>query len=259
MISNQLEIPTRDWAEYEKMRARPRAKPVMYHHWRDLVFLHFPVEPSQLQRVTPSGLTIDTFPDGRGKEMGWIGVVAFRMFGIRPRGMPALPVLSAFPETNVRTYVHRDGKEPGVLFLSMDARPKLACRIARAWYKEPYTFADMYCLRDGDRVTYRHQRREGVQVKSAIVCQVGDRMPRSMPGSLEYFLTERYQLYAWEGRRLWKARIWHEPYALREAEVIHCAMSLTEPLGIDLQPWAHMCFSDGADTEIFRLECVRHS
>mgnify|MGYP000312409604 CR=1 FL=1 len=240
--------------ERERMSFRPDARPIMYHHWRDLLFLHFPVPPQLLQRLVPPSLTIDTFPDASGREMGWIGVVAFRMFGIRPRGLPPMPVMSAFPETNVRTYVHRDGMEPGVWFLSMDASPKLACRIARAWYKEPYTFAEMYCRRDGERITYRHRRLEGIGVQSEITCQAGDSMPASVPGTLQHFLTERYQLYTGDRARLWKARVWHEPYPLREVEILHCAMDLLKPFGIDQQPWVHACLSDGVDTEIFRLE-----
>ena len=42
-----------------------------------------------------------------------------------------LPGVSAFHETNVRTYVHAKGKDPGVWFYSLDAANSIAVRAAR--------------------------------------------------------------------------------------------------------------------------------
>ena len=58
--------------------------------------------------IVPGALDLDTF-DGRT----WIGVVPFRMTGIRPRWLPPVPWLSAFAELNVRTYVTVGGKPGG--------------------------------------------------------------------------------------------------------------------------------------------------
>ncbi|MBV6457672.1 MAG: hypothetical protein HONBIEJF_00789 [Fimbriimonadaceae bacterium] len=228
----------------------------MFHRWLDLLFLHIAVPPEQLQRLIPPCLTVDTYPDASGKPMGWLGLVAFRMRAIRPRGLPPIPFLSAFPETNVRTYVHRDGAEPGVWFFSLDARPKLACRIARWWYREPYTQAEMYCRRDGDRITYRTKRLEGASAQCELVCQAGDWLGPSQPGSLEYFLTERYQLYTGSRSHIWKARVSHPPYRLREAEILACRNEMFEPLGFQPKTWDHVCFCDGVDTEVFRLQHI---
>ncbi len=68
--------------------------------WRDLLFAHWPIPPDALRLLIPPGLTLDTF-DGQA----WLGIVPFRMSGIRPRLLPALPWLSAFPELNARTYI----------------------------------------------------------------------------------------------------------------------------------------------------------
>ena len=59
------------------------------------------------------------------------------MTGVRLRGTPAVPWLSAFPELNVRTYV-TCGRKPGVWFFSLDASSALAVAAARAAYKLPY-------------------------------------------------------------------------------------------------------------------------
>ena len=53
-------------------------RPVMLQDWRDAAFLHWPVDPADVQRLLPDGLTVDTF-DGSG----WVGLIAFDMVGIR--------------------------------------------------------------------------------------------------------------------------------------------------------------------------------
>ena len=50
----------------------------------------------------------------------WIGLVPFRVSGLRLRGMLPLPGLSGFDELNCRTCVTRDGR-PGIWFISLDA------------------------------------------------------------------------------------------------------------------------------------------
>ncbi|MCL5997878.1 MAG: DUF2071 domain-containing protein, partial [Chloroflexi bacterium] len=93
----------------------PSSAWIMRQVWHDLLFAHWPVPIETLRSHIPSALSIDTF-DG----MAWIGVVPFRMSGVRPRYLPAMPWVSAFPELNVRTYVVHDGR-PGVWFYSLDA------------------------------------------------------------------------------------------------------------------------------------------
>ncbi len=78
---------------------------IMAQSWHDLLFAHWPVPASSLRSQIPPQLGIDTFEGN-----AWLGVVPFRMSGVRLRAAPALPWLSSFPELNVRTYVVKDGK-----------------------------------------------------------------------------------------------------------------------------------------------------
>ena len=103
----------------------------------------------------PPGLELDIF-DGRA----WLGIVPFRMEDVAPRGLPALPGLSVFPELNVRTYVTHDGS-PGVWFLSLDAASWPTVVGARRWFHLPYVHAAMSIEPDGvDGVVYRSERRD---------------------------------------------------------------------------------------------------
>ncbi len=93
---------------------------VMAQSWRELLFAHWRIPVEALRPLVPAELELETW-DGSA----WLGVVPFLMAGVRPRGVPALPRLSAFPEINVRTYVKVESK-PGVWFLSLDAANSLA-------------------------------------------------------------------------------------------------------------------------------------
>src|SRR5438105_12771945 len=81
---------------------------VMTQIWHELLFAHWPIAPGILRPLVPPVLALDTF----GREC-WVGIVPFHMSYVRPRGFPAVPRLSNFPELNVRTYVQVQGI-PGV-------------------------------------------------------------------------------------------------------------------------------------------------
>jgi uncharacterized protein len=241
--------------EYEKLRRRPVGRPVMHQSWHDLLFLHFSVEPEVVQRLLPGGLQVDTFPKN-GEQRAWIGLVPFRMSGIRPHGMPAAPWLSAFPETNVRTYVHQEGREPGVWFFSLDAARWIACQIARATFSLPYYHSVMSVTREADRISYRSRRynRSSGQPTLGIEARIGESAGTAEPGTLEFFLVERYLLYSLRGGQLWKGQVHHVPYPLRAAELQTCDQSLVGACGIDCNEWEHVLFSDGVDVEVFGIQ-----
>jgi uncharacterized protein len=93
-----------------------------------------------LRPLVPPGLLIDLY-DG----LGYVGLTPFLVRGARPALAPAALSLD-FLETNVRTYVHVDGREPGVSF-SLDAAPLLAMGAARAAFGLPYFHARMRTYR----------------------------------------------------------------------------------------------------------------
>src|SRR4051812_7913481 len=88
---------------------------VMTQTWHDLLFAHWPMKASDLRPKVPAAFELDLF-DGAA----WVAVVPFHMTNVAPRGVPALPWLSDFPELNVRTYV-RVGNRSGIYFFSLDA------------------------------------------------------------------------------------------------------------------------------------------
>ncbi len=200
----------------------------MYQSWGKLLFMHWPVPAELLRPLIPGRLAIDTF-DGTA----WIGVTPFTMWGLRPVLLPPLPVLSESHELNVRTYVHLDGV-PGVWFLSLDANNPLAVLGARLAFRLPYFNARM-SLERRDRTLHFASRRAhplAVPAEFEAAWTVGDELPRCEPGSLDFFLIERYCLYSARAGKVYRTRIFHRPWPLHEARVLSCRSTMIESHGL---------------------------
>jgi hypothetical protein len=204
-----------NYAVLKEVAHRPWPMPprpwVMTQTWSDLLFAHWPIDARQLRPKVPAELPLDLY-DGTA----WIAVVPFRMSNAAARGVPALPMVSAFPELNVRTYVIVDDK-PGVYFFSLDAASTLAVAAARALLNLPYYRASMSIDRRGSDVAYESRRRGGDAELAVRYAADGDPF-EAQPGSLEYFLTERYCLYNRSRRgAAYRLDIHHPPWTLRPA------------------------------------------
>ena len=182
----------------------------MYQTWDKLLFMHWPVPVEQLRPLIPSRLNIDTF-----KGTAWISITPFTMRGIRPVLLPALPVVSSSHEINVRTYVHLEGV-PGVWFFSLDASNPLAVLGARIGFHLPYFQARMSLRAEDDTIRFTSRRMHPGAPAAAFeaVWTNKEARPEAQPGTLAFFLVERYCLYAVRGGRLYRARIFHSPWPL---------------------------------------------
>jgi uncharacterized protein YqjF (DUF2071 family) len=214
----------------------PHGPWIMKQEWHDLLFAHWAVPVNVLRPLIPQTLEIDTF-GGRA----WLGVVPFRMSGVRMRGTPALPGFSRFPELNVRTYVVRDGK-PGVWFFSLDAANAVAVWGARTLFHLPYFLAAMSCSEDAGWIGYESRRKDGrgsVASLRARYRATGE-IFHAQAGSIEHFLAERYCLYtADEKGRVIRCEIHHLPWRLQLAEAALQENTMAAAAGItipDLKP-----------------------
>ncbi len=199
--------------------------------WRDLLFMHWPVEADLLRPLVPQALGLDAF-DGSA----WLGVVPFRMTGVRPRFLPAVPALSDFPELNLRTYVTAGGK-PGIWFFSLDAHNPVAVRLARATFHLPYFDARMSCRTSSEEVLYRSVRTHRGAPPAEFAARYGPSGEpfESGPGTLENFLTERYCLYAADRRgNVRRGEVHHQLWPLRPAQAEVETLAMTEQIGVTL-------------------------
>lgn len=190
----------------------------MEQTWNDLLFAHWPVSPEVLRSRVPAVLSLDTF-----NRQCWLAVTPFHMT-VRLRWTLPLPGASAFPELNVRTYVtYRD--KPGVYFFSLDAGSWLAAKIARLAYRLPYFYARMKVSDQNGWIHYESARQHTAQFRGRYKPSGPVRL-RS-PGALEYWLTERYCLYAVVGNAVFRGEIHHPQWPLQdaEAEISHNTMA----------------------------------
>jgi uncharacterized protein YqjF (DUF2071 family) len=209
------------------IRTRPAGWPMMHQCWGKLLFVHWPVPEEVLRPLIPGRLQIDTF-----EASAWVGIVPFTMWGIRPPFFPALPLLSRCHELNVRTYVHLDGV-PGVWFFSLDANSPLVVWGARTAFCLPYFHAQIRLEQNGTGVHFRSLRKHaGTPAEFEAAWSPGETLPEAKPGSLEFFLIERYCLYAERRGHLYRALVHHPPWQLCRATLLSLASIMVEAQGI---------------------------
>lgn len=189
---------------------------IMRQGWRELLFAHWPVAVQTLRPLVPAALPLDTF-----EGEAWVGIVPFQMRDVCPRGIPALPWLSESPELNVRTYVTIQGV-PGVYFFSLDAANPLFVIVARTLFSLPYFHARMEIMRKGTTIDYRSRRTRAQDPPANFQGRYHPIAPvtYATPGSLPFWLTERYCLYTCNQRgQVYRVDIHHGPWPLQEAEL----------------------------------------
>jgi len=200
--------PSRPWA--------------MRMDWHELLFMHWKVPSKLLRPHVPQTLDIEVC-----EGFAWVGVVPFRMTNVRPRFVPPVPGMSAFPELNVRTYVVPRGtnEKPGVWFFSLDATNPLAVRVARWSYHLPYFDARISCNPNGGvntptiHYSSRRTHKGAPPAELDMDYRPTGKVFHAEHGSLEYFLTERYCLYAAhpKTKQLYRCEIAHDPWPLQPA------------------------------------------
>lgn len=191
-------------------RNRPSGLPVMKQRWAGLGFFHWEADPEMIAARLPAGLRVDTFA---GKA--YLGIVPFFMKRIRPVGLPPLPWLSWFHELNLRTYVHDDAGNPGVWFFSLDCNQPLAVEIARRAFNLPYEHASMSSTVKDGLIHFRSRRKTSPLPTAEFTYPLPENPLPAPPGTLEWFLVERYLLFSTDAQgSLHTGRVHHTPYLI---------------------------------------------
>jgi uncharacterized protein YqjF (DUF2071 family) len=233
-----------------------------FQRWSCLSFLHWRVPADVLQQQLPDGLLVDTFD-----ESAWLGLVPFSMERVRPWWSPAVPGVSWFLETNVRTYVKTQDGRRGVWFFSLDATSRLAVAIARSFWNLPYFMAALQLREsqptgaaDAERCVFYDGRRLGVAgVDYDLTVRVArESAVAARQGSLDHFLVERYTLFCSDRRgRLYSGQVHHEPYRIQRVQEVRVRESMLGALIPDLPVLGvpeHVVFSEGVDVRISPIQ-----
>ncbi len=225
---------------------------VFGQHWRDLAFVHWPVDPALVVPLLPRG----TAPDLRD-GVTWVGLVPFEMAGVRIGATPPLPYLSRFAETNVRLYAVDGQGRRGVVFRSLEAARLLPVLTAKVSYHLPYLWARMTVERDGAERTYTTSRRwpGPAGTTSRVRLRIGGRIE---PDPLTHFLTARWGLFStWYGGRTVWAPVDHDPWPLHSAEVLELDDQLVAAAGLTVEGPPHVLWSPGVRVRIGRPQLLQ--
>ena len=213
--------------------------------------MHWRIDAKLLRPLIPDALEIDTF-DGSA----WIAIAPFTMWDIRafPPFIPPIPGMNSAHELNVRTYVHYD-RVPGVWFFSLDCNSAAAVLGARTFFHLPYFNADIDLEEDGNTIDYSLTRTDEPPASLQASWTVGETIPFTHPGSLEFFLTERYCLYSEDDGEPYRARIHHQPWPLQKAGLKSFESTMIESQGLPTpkgEPLLHYC--EELDVDMWSLE-----
>ena len=216
--------------------------PLIRQAWRRMTFVHWRVDPAEVSRRLPDGLAVDVV-DGSA----WIGLTPFHVDRYGVLGLPAVPVVSSFNETNVRTYVRGPDGRDGLWFFSLDVDSLLNAGGGRLGCV-PYHLSTM-SVRGDDRVRYRCRRLVGGPAHHDITVVPGDDVGRDR--ELAELLAGRWRSYVSVASRLVEVPVEHEPWPLREAELVRCDESLLARCGLSRPadpPLVH--FADGVNARL---------
>jgi uncharacterized protein YqjF (DUF2071 family) len=220
-------------------------KPLFLADWIDAFFVHFALDPADLQPLV--GMKLDTF-NGRA----WVSLVAFTQTRLRFAATGDATwltrPLSDHPFLNLRTYV-RDGDERGIFFMAEWIPNRLAVLLGPAMYGLPYRLG---------RLQYRHHRAAGrlhsnVRAGGSSIEMVGSFNP-TVPAApakdhtLDAFLLERYTAFTIRRGVRRSFRVAHEPWLFHPVQVSLPDTSLLElalPSGWGLDHPACAHYSSG--------------
>ena len=217
--------------------------PASRQRWHAMTFLHWRYEPDDVGPLLPAGLAADTH-DGSA----WVSLTPFLMKDFRLGPLPAVPGVSTFPETNLRTYVRSPDGRDGLWFFSLEADSVATVVGASSLYGVPYEFADMN-VEQGQVVRYRSSRREKPEIGHDI--SVRPAAPCQSPSELDHWLTGRWRAYSTIAGRLVTVAVQHQPWPLWDAEVVTLRETLLAAAGLPEPPEEPVVqYSPGVDVRL---------
>jgi uncharacterized protein len=166
--------------------------------WKDLVFLHYEVDPKVIEKLVPFKLDLYN-----GKAI--LSIVPFKMEGIRFPFLPPIPWVSQLWELNIRTYVELNGVK-GVYFFTLESDSKIAELVAQKFFYLPYRYAHIKAAVAGNNYQFQHKR-EGLNFKLTAKFQ----NPRPST-DFDLWATERYSLFTRHKNVIYRGVVSHKPW-----------------------------------------------
>ena len=233
-------------------RTGEHSYPFLTAQWRNLLMLHWEVDPRWLIDRVPVGTTLDLW---QGKA--YVGLVGFQFLDTRVLGAP-VPFHQDFEEVNLRFYVRRvvdDEVRSAVVFICECVPRQLVGGIARLLYREPYMVLPMKSVVRADPapdVQYAWQA--GNRWCSVSARAEGAGAPPK-PHSLDAFVTIRNWGYNGQrGTDTLEYHVAHPPWNVWRAQDVRLDADLTSLCGAELAAYLKMpastLLADGSSVAI---------
>jgi uncharacterized protein YqjF (DUF2071 family) len=201
-------------------------QPALLQAWRDVSFLHWPCDPDTVAKLFPPGLEPDVH-DG----LAWLSLTPFSVRDQRLAFSPAVPKLSNYPETNVRTYAKDRRGVDGLWFLTVEADNLPTVVAARKGLGLPYRWAAMeVSAGPGPTSVYKHRRRNADHICHHIEVARGNRLDGQ--DELTTVLTGRWRGFTQLGGKLVVLPVQHQPWTLHAATVQRLDETLLQACGL---------------------------
>ena len=191
-------------------------RPLFLCDWERAVFIHYEMDPDQLQPIIP--FELDLYG---GKA--YVSLVAFTQSRPRPSvGGFATAWLSmsvaSHPFFNLRTYVHC-GDEVGIYFIAEWVPNFFSILIAPRVFGLPYRLGwlDYHHSHESGNVQGKVFAGGGFSYEARFESSAS--FEACEPGGLDEFFIERYTGFTQCGRKRRFFRIWHEPWPQVSAQL----------------------------------------
>lgn len=238
-----------------KARERPNETPIVHQNWRKLLFLHWKFDPEYIQSTLPKELTVDTY-----EGVAYVGIIPFLITDLKISNKLSLPTFfSKLYEMNVRTYVYDKNGTPGVWFYSLDINSAMATMAGRSYFYLPYLTAEISVKHAKELVDFTVSREANEQARYVYAAQEEIEIPT--PASLNFFLIERYILFAASDEKILSCQVNHKPYPLAEVDVRFFSEDPIRWNNLKTSglPPDHAIYSPGVDVDIFNPKIIDRS
>jgi uncharacterized protein len=186
--------------------------PSMRHHWSQVAFIHWAVDPAHIAPLLPRHVRPDVL--GRTTYLGLIGLRIHVLLG----GRLSVPRLGVFNETHLRVYsVDRHGHR-GAVFLVLNADRLVTSAFARFALRVPYTWSPSEITHAEAVATYTTIRRwPAGPDRLRFGVRIGDPIPEA--AGVDQFVTARWSMHSrWLGKTV-RVDVDHPPWRLYAAEL----------------------------------------
>lgn len=224
--------------------------PMALQGWRDISLLHWSVPSSSVQALLPAPLRPDTW-----EGAAWVSMTPFWAVHSRLPMTLAVPRVSNYHETNVRTYVIGPDGRDGLFFLALETDNPMA--LAARSLGVSYNVAAMSFDRHDGALRYRSTRRfPRPAARHDIVIRPGPALDEE--DALSYWLAGRWRAWTHVAGRWAAIPVEHEPWPLHSATAEQMDETLLSACGLpDAGSPELVHYAPSLDVKLGRPQVVR--